>query len=298
MGHSARRLEKVQRTDAAKDCPQEQAAAKRRDLKRSRKGEVMSLQAGLQLDYVDGTLPSTRLASRRRSKFYFGMAVAMSVVVFVGFGPSFYLSAYFGPRLGIIPPVSSWPPLLILHGLVFSSWMVMLMLQTALAARGQVQSHRRLGIAGAALAALLVVVGVAAQRAQTHRMLSTGEFDTNFGLGPGVFFGANLSMILFGCACRRCNLFAPPSRDAQTPDAVGDDSDHQCRDVADFPNVGIQRTCNRSALRLFLSLHDGHIHRRAAGFRSAHQQTRALRYTLGWPFYPSCSSALLYSCRG
>jgi len=46
-----------------------------------------------------------------------------------------------------------------LHGVVFTSWLLLLLIQTALIAARRTDLHRRLGIAGAVLAVLMVLVG-------------------------------------------------------------------------------------------------------------------------------------------
>jgi hypothetical protein len=99
------------------------------------------------------------------------MAVAMSVVVFLGFGPSFYLRVYFAPKLGLRPLASA---LVWVHGIVFTTWIVILVVQTTLVRVGRVRLHRRLGASGAVLAALMVLLGAAAQVAQTKRIVAAG----------------------------------------------------------------------------------------------------------------------------
>ena len=91
---------------------------------------------------------------RRERLFYTGMSAAFLLVVFAGFARSYYLKAYFGA-----PPALS--PLLHFHGLVFSAWIVLLLAQTSLVAARRTGTHRRLGVLGGALAALMVVVGTA-----------------------------------------------------------------------------------------------------------------------------------------
>ena len=81
------------------------------------------------------------------------MAVAAAVSVFLGFARSFYLKPYF-PTVG-----PSLTPLLLAHGLIFSSWIVLFVTQTALVATRRTPVHRRLGWVGAGLAVLMVVVG-------------------------------------------------------------------------------------------------------------------------------------------
>ena len=85
--------------------------------------------------------------------FFTSMALAAAVSVFLGFARSFYLKPYF-PTVG-----PSLTPLLITHGLIFSSWIVLFVAQTVLVATRRTSVHRRLGWAGAGLAALMVVVG-------------------------------------------------------------------------------------------------------------------------------------------
>jgi hypothetical protein len=142
---------------------------------------------------IDTTLSDTRSVSRNRSTFYFGMAIAMSVTVFIGFGPSFYLNAYFAEAVGR-PPLQALPAIVIVHGIVLTMWMIVLMIQTGLVVGGQVRWHRRLGIAGAVLAAAVVVVGIEAHIASVRRDL--GAFDSVPFL-RFVAFGGFLSMIAF-----------------------------------------------------------------------------------------------------
>ena len=95
---------------------------------------------------------SAALANRRRERlFYTGMSVAFLFIVFAGFARTYYLRPYFGtPQL---------TPLLHLHGLIFTSWIVLLLTQTVLVAAKRTAVHRRLGWAGAALALLMILIG-------------------------------------------------------------------------------------------------------------------------------------------
>ena len=51
-------------------------------------------------------------------------------------------------------------PLLHLHGFVFSSWIVLFVIQTTLVAAHRTDIHRRLGILGGVIATLMVLLGV------------------------------------------------------------------------------------------------------------------------------------------
>jgi len=81
----------------------------------------------------------------------------MLTLVVVGFARTFYARPFFG---AIDEPTRSaeLPRHLMLHGLVMTSWFALVVTQTLLIAKRNVALHRRLGIAGAALAVLVVVV--------------------------------------------------------------------------------------------------------------------------------------------
>lgn len=91
--------------------------------------------------------------------FYSGMAITMALTVLIGFGPTYYfrlLSAE-GPAATISgAPFTS---IVHFHGLVFTSWVLLFIVQTALIASRRVKVHQRLGIAGAILAAVMIVIG-------------------------------------------------------------------------------------------------------------------------------------------
>jgi uncharacterized membrane protein YozB (DUF420 family) len=82
----------------------------------------------------------------------------MAVTVFVGFAPTFYLRFYF--HAPTPSGATSLTQLAQLHGALFSSWVVLFIVQTSLVAKHNVAMHRQLGIAGAVLAAVMTVVGV------------------------------------------------------------------------------------------------------------------------------------------
>jgi len=102
------------------------------------------------------------LATRRRTRrFYVGMAIAITITVFAGFSRSYFLKSWYGT-----PELSR---LLHVHGVVFTAWVLFFLSQTVLVATGRTYLHRRMGIGGAVLAALVVIVGttVAITRAKT-----------------------------------------------------------------------------------------------------------------------------------
>lgn len=83
--------------------------------------------------------------------FYFLLSLIVAVVVVAGF------SKTVGP--GLIHAAPARPVLLWLHGAAFSAWVVFFILQSGLVRIRKVSWHRLLGWFGAALAALMVVLG-------------------------------------------------------------------------------------------------------------------------------------------
>lgn len=99
--------------------------------------------------------------SRSARRFHTGMATAFLVTTLVGFSPTYYLKS--------VTHAPALTPLVHVHALVFTGWLVLLLAQSALVAAHRVDLHKRLGIAGAALASVMVPLGlftaVAAARA-------------------------------------------------------------------------------------------------------------------------------------
>ena len=83
--------------------------------------------------------------------FYFVLSLIVAVVVVAGF------SKTVGP--GLVHAAPARPVLLWLHGAAFSAWVVFFILQSGLVRIRKVSWHRALGWFGAALAALMVVLG-------------------------------------------------------------------------------------------------------------------------------------------
>jgi hypothetical protein len=95
--------------------------------------------------------PVARASAERR--FYSWMAIGLVAVVFLGFAPSFYLRdivpAY--PR-----PNPTLPPSVLLHGGLFTLWMLAFIAQTQLVAAGRRDLHMKLGTASMVLAIAMI----------------------------------------------------------------------------------------------------------------------------------------------
>lgn len=97
--------------------------------------------------------PVERQSAERR--FYSRMALFLVALVLLGFGPSFYLR-------GIVPqyprPNPTLPPAVLLHGSVFTLWMLAVVAQTQLVAAGRRDVHMKLGVLTVLLAVALIPI--------------------------------------------------------------------------------------------------------------------------------------------
>jgi uncharacterized membrane protein YozB (DUF420 family) len=98
-----------------------------------------------------------RSAERR---FYSRMALFMVALVFIGFAPSFYMRGY----VHVPRPNPTLPPTVMLHGLLFTLWMLVFVAQTQLVANRRVDVHMKLGklsfVLALAIVPLMYLVGV------------------------------------------------------------------------------------------------------------------------------------------
>ena len=113
-------------------------------------------------------VPSRRRVSRQDQHIYYtGMSLIMAAVVFAGFAQTYFLRSYFQPQ-----PLSL---LVKLHGLVFTAWIVLFIVQTSLVAWRRTDIHRRLGWGGAALAEAMIVVAWLTSLAAVRHAVIVGD---------------------------------------------------------------------------------------------------------------------------
>ena len=123
-------------------------------------------------------------AVRSRRRFYVGIALAIAITVFAGFAPTYYLRPWYQST-----PLGG---LRHLHGVVFTAWVLLFLVQSTLVSAGRVALHRRLGVAGAVLAALVVVVGT------TTAVTQASEGRSPLGVPPLSFLAVPFfDMVLF-----------------------------------------------------------------------------------------------------
>jgi hypothetical protein len=93
------------------------------------------------------------LRSKSGRWFFVAAAIAVATIIVAGFAPSYTLRLLHHDRNLI------W--LVHAHGLLSASWIVLFLTQALLIARHRVDLHRRLGVAGAVLAAAVFFAGAA-----------------------------------------------------------------------------------------------------------------------------------------
>ena len=93
-------------------------------------------------------------AQTRERRFYSRMAILLIIVMLAGFAPSFFLRGIvYSPR-----PNPTLPPAVMLHGLLFTSWMLLVVAQTQLVRAGRRDIHMTLGTLTVLVAILLIPV--------------------------------------------------------------------------------------------------------------------------------------------
>lgn len=99
------------------------------------------------------SLDDVVVGKRSERTFYTWAAAVAALIVFAGFARTYYLKGAFGT-----PDLST---LKHLHGFVMTAWFTLFLVQVRLVATGRTRIHRKLGVAGAVLAVLVLVVGTA-----------------------------------------------------------------------------------------------------------------------------------------
>ncbi len=115
--------------------------------------------------------PVNRTAERI---FFAGMAILLCVIVFIGFSPTYF-------RAGVLrAPLPS--PILHVHGAVFTLWMILFLVQSALISVRRVAWHRSLGTIAFCLPPIMIVLGVIAAIDALHRGVRIGPLEPSVSL--------------------------------------------------------------------------------------------------------------------
>ena len=108
-----------------------------------------------------------RPLNRTRERIFFGgMALLMIAAVLLGFRMTYF-------PLGA-PPAALSSRVIQMHGAVFSLFLLLFLVQTALISARRVQWHMRLGLVVYGLAVLMIPLGVVAAADQLRRQLAIG----------------------------------------------------------------------------------------------------------------------------
>jgi hypothetical protein len=132
-------------------------------------------------------------AARPDRLFHTAMAAALLITAVAGFGPTYFYKP-FHPS----PPLNG---LLHVHGLLFTAWLVLLIVQSGLIRSNQVALHNRLGIGGAVLAVLMVLFGIMVAVAGARRGKVADGMDPLgfmiFPFGQALLFGGFIALAMW-----------------------------------------------------------------------------------------------------
>lgn len=108
-------------------------------------------------------------APSREKRFYVWMAAICALIAFGAFAPTYWLQ--------LVPRTFVGPPLLHIHGFLFSAWTVLLLVQVLFVQNKRVDLHRAVGLIGISLATAMVVIGLAAAIQTLNTGLAAGYAD-------------------------------------------------------------------------------------------------------------------------
>ena len=133
------------------------------------------------------TLVAPLVRKKRADDIFFTtMSVLMLAIIVIGFAPSYFLR---GAVFAHLPSV-----LVHLHGAVFSSWIFLFVIQSSLVSAGNIRLHRKLGVLGAVIAGLMVLLGILTPLGTIHRAAHLPSFFTPESFLIGNIFG----ILVFG----------------------------------------------------------------------------------------------------
>ncbi len=135
--------------------------------------------------------------NRKSSDLFFPiMSLLLLAIVLKGFGPSFFFRDRTSTEGGF--GSDGIPLYLIIHGLVMSTWMLLLVVQTGLVQTKNVKAHMMLGWAGLIVALLVIPTGILAMNGFGPRLLALGVPPPVLREGLSLLFWIDVfSLILF-----------------------------------------------------------------------------------------------------
>ena len=132
------------------------------------------------------SIESVRKSDTNQRSFV-AYAVAIAAIIFAGFAKNYYLRIWLGTR-AITVMVHA-------HGVVMTAWVALFITQTLLVAKRRIDLHRKLGLTGGILAAIVVGLGVYTIHGSTVRQ----HLNTSVASSALTFVAFDgLSLLLFG----------------------------------------------------------------------------------------------------
>src|SRR5262245_53796234 len=157
-------------------------------------------------------LPHASAFAERRTRLFVIASLSLIAIVLIGFAPTLYLRAMFDHPPDVLrtivlgeggPAVETQLSVAVyLHAVVMTAWFVLLVVQVWLVAAGRTSVHRRLGVAGAVLAVLVVWTGFDVSLAFPSRLAAIGiKTSANANFAIWLNFGALVAFsVLVGTA--------------------------------------------------------------------------------------------------
>jgi hypothetical protein len=147
---------------------------------------------------------------KAHTPFFVWMAALCVFFAFGGFTPTYFAPMATGALRSLHPAVH-------IHGVLFFGWTLLLLLQSALVARGQSSLHRSVGLIGIAVACAMVIFGAIVNLLANSARIEAGLLEMGYrsglvGMSQVVAFGAMFSVAIHNIARkeyhRRWMLFA------------------------------------------------------------------------------------------
>lgn len=146
--------------------------------------------------------PGVRLAEHAEPRFYLGIAITCLAIAVVGFAPTYWMPLV-GGRLAA-------PYVVHLHAIVFHAWLVLFVAQAWLATTGRFDRHRRVGLAGIAVATAMLFIGLDVATTRLAMGVATGDEDVvrKFSVVPltGIVLFAGMVAVAIANAARRSEV--------------------------------------------------------------------------------------------
>lgn len=138
---------------------------------------------------------------QQHTRFYLIITILLLLVVLLGFGPRFFLRAFFDQPGHL--QMDHLPVYLILHGILMTLWYVLLVVQSALVKTKNIKLHMRLGLGLGIIAILVVIFAIPVMMGFAPRMVSLGYLGVDD--ADGIWFqnvmwtNDLLALITFSC---------------------------------------------------------------------------------------------------